>query len=220
MKRISGISRFCSLLAAAFAVTVPAFAANVSGVVEHSDSSKVSQPGGTGTAIVVDIETPTGSTGTSHNQYTYFNVPSYGVELNNSSANARTIINEVTSSGSAYRTMFEGPLTVTGTRAHVIVANPNGITVNGGSFVNTSSALLTTGDILGSATATSVTGASAQLGSDPFTTYFIIKAEQGDILVQSGGLSGTFARLDMIARSSSWPPLTPLPMVPSVPVTV
>ena len=173
----------------AAAMVAPALAANVSGVVEHSDGSKVSQPGGAGTTIVVDIETPTGSTGTSHNQYTQFNVPSYGVELNNSSANARTIINEVTSSGSAYRTMFEGPLTVTGTRAHVIVANPNGITVNGGSFVNTSSALLTTGDILGSATATSVTGANAQLGSDPFTTYYIIKAEQGDILVQSGGLS-------------------------------
>ena len=178
----------------------PASAANVTGVVEHSDTSKVSQPGGAGTTITVDIEATTGSTGTSHNQYTHFNVPSYGVELNNSSANARTIINEVTSSGAAYRTSFEGPLTVTGTRAHVIIANPNGITVNGGSFVNTSSALLTTGDILGSATATSVTGANAQLGSDPFNTYYIIKAEQGDILVQSGGLSGTFARLDMIAK--------------------
>ena len=178
----------------------PASAANVTGVVEHSDTSKVSQPGGAGTTITVDIEATTGSTGTSHNQYTHFNVPSYGVELNNSSANARTIINEVTSSGAAYRTSFEGPLTVTGTRAHVIIANPNGITVNGGSFVNTSSALLTTGDILGSATATSVTGANAQLGSDPFSTYYIIKAEQGDILVQSGGLSGTFARLDMIAK--------------------
>ena len=175
-------------------------AANVTGVIEHSNAANVSQPGGAGTTIVVDIEAPTGSTGTSHNQYTHFNVPSYGVELNNSSANARTIINEVTSSGSAFRTSLEGPLTVTGTRAHVIVANPNGITVNGGSFVNTSSALLTTGDILGSATATSVTGANAQLGSDPFTTYYIIKAEQGDILVQSGGLSGTFARLDMIAK--------------------
>ena len=181
-------------------LATPVKAANVTGVVEHSDGTKVSQPGGAGTKIIVDIESPTGSTGTSHNQYTHFNVPSYGVELNNSAANARTIINEVTSSGSAHRTMFEGALTVTGTRAHVVVANPNGITVNGGSFVNTSSALLTTGDILGSATATTVTGANAQLGSDPFSTYYIIKAEQGDILVQSGGLSGTFARLDMIAK--------------------
>ena len=200
MKHTTGILCSFQLMAAAAAITAPALAANVSGVVEHSDGSKVSQPGGAGSTIVVDIEAPTGSTQTSHNQYTHFNVPSYGVELNNSSANARTIINEVTSSGSAYRTMFEGALTVTGTRAHVVVANPNGITVNGGSFVNTSSALLTTGDILGSATATSVTGANAQLGSDPFTTYYIIKAEQGDILVQSGGLSGTFARLDMIAK--------------------
>ena len=204
MNHISFSMRLGSLLAAPLLavhmLASPAFAANVAGVVEHADPSKVSQPGGAGTTIVVDIETPTGTTGTSHNRYTHFNVPSHGVELNNSSANARTIINEVTSSGTAFRTTLEGPLTVTGTRAHVVVANPNGITVNGGSFVNTSSALLTTGDILGSATATSVTGANAQLGADPFSTYYIIKAEQGDILVQSGGLSGTFARLDMIAK--------------------
>ena len=193
-------ARLAALLLAVQMLASPALAANVAGVVEHTDPSKVSQPGGTGTTIVVDIEAPTGTTGTSHNRYTHFNVPSHGVELNNSSANARAIINEVTSSGAAFRTTFEGPLTVTGTRAHVVVANPNGITVNGGSFVNTSSALLTTGDILGSATATSVTGANAQLGSDPFSTFYIIKAEQGDILVQSGGLSGTFARLDMIAK--------------------
>ena len=198
-KRRLGAS-LAALLLAVQMLASPALAANVAGVVEHTDPSKVSQPGGTGTTIVVDIEAPTGTTGTSHNRYTHFNVPSHGVELNNSSANARAIINEVTSSGAAFRTTFEGPLTVTGTRAHVVVANPNGITVNGGSFVNTSSALLTTGDILGSATATSVTGANAQLGSDPFSTFYIIKAEQGDILVQSGGLSGTFARLDMIAK--------------------
>ena len=89
-------------------LATPVQAANVAGVVEHSDGSRVSQPGGAGTKIIVDIESPTGSTGTSHNQYTHFNVPSHGVELNNSTANARTIINEVTSSGSAHRTMFEG----------------------------------------------------------------------------------------------------------------
>ena len=172
----------------------------MSGVVEHSDGTKVSQPGGTGTTIVVDINTPTAGTNTSHNTYDVFNVPTYGVELNNSTANARTIINEVTTTGSAYRTSSRRTTSVAGTRAHVVIANPNGITINGGSFINTSSALLTTGDILGSATATSVTGASAQLGSDPFSTYYIIKAEQGDILVQAGGLSGTFARLDMIAK--------------------
>ncbi len=188
------------LLISLLLAATPALAANVSGVVEHSDGTKVSQPGGTGTKIVVDINTPTAGTNTSHNTYDVFNVPTYGVELNNSTANARTIINEVTTTGSAYRTSFEGPLSVAGTRAHVVIANPNGITINGGSFINTSSALLTTGDILGSATATSVTGASAQLGSDPFSTYYIIKAEQGDILVQAGGLSGTFARLDMIAK--------------------
>ena len=204
MKHVSLIKLLGSCLAtkifAAQILATQALAANVAGVVEHSDPSKVSQPGGTGTTIVVDIESPTGTTRTSHNTYTRFNVPGHGVELNNSTANARTIINEVTGSGTAFRTTIEGPLTVTGTRAHVVVANPNGITVNGGSFVNTSTALLTTGDILGSATATSVTGANAQLGSDPFSTYYIIKAEQGDILVQSGGLSGTFARLDMIAK--------------------
>ena len=55
------------LLISLLLATAPALAANVSGVVEHSDGTKVSQPGGTGTKIVVDINTPTAGTNTSHN---------------------------------------------------------------------------------------------------------------------------------------------------------
>ena len=60
MNDISFSMRLGSLLAAPLLavhmLASPAFAANVAGVVEHADPSKVSQPGGAGTTIVVDIE--------------------------------------------------------------------------------------------------------------------------------------------------------------------
>jgi filamentous hemagglutinin family protein len=171
-------------------------AANVTTVIEHTDGSQVS--GTEASGIIVNINAVTSGTQTSLNQYTYFNVPSAGVTLNNSSVAAKMIINEVTSSGSAYRSTLAGPLIVSGGRAHVVLANPNGISVNGGSFVNTSSMVLTTGDILTSQNVTLTRG-----GSDAYTNdqYFVIKTTQGDILVSSSGLSGTFPRLDMIAKT-------------------
>lgn len=171
-------------------------AANVAGVVEHSDPNQVSQAGGAGTEITVTVNTPTDHI--SHNTYTYFNVPDYGVTLDNSAAGARTIINEVTSTGSQYRSMMEGPLTVSGSRAHVIVANPNGMTVNGGSFVNTSSILLSTGDILTAQNVNIPVSGSDTFLNDP---YYVIKTETGDILVNSEGFSGAFPRLDLISKS-------------------
>lgn len=55
---------------------------------------------------------------------------------------AKVIVNEVTS---ARPTAMNGFLEVGGNRASVVIANPNGITVNGGGFINTSRAVLTTG---------------------------------------------------------------------------
>ena len=82
--------------------------------------------------------------GVSQNTYSSFNVSSAGAALNNVGINARTIVNQVTSSNPS---LIEGKISVTGSRANVILANPNGITVNGGSFVNTGHVALTTGQV-------------------------------------------------------------------------
>lgn len=109
---------------------------------------------------LVQITAPTAG-GVSRNQYTYFNVPDKGAILNNSyrmsqtelsgwvqgnnnmaKGAAKIIVNEVTS---ARPTSMNGFLEVAGNKASVVIANPNGITVNGGGFINTNRAILTTG---------------------------------------------------------------------------
>ncbi|MDY4475581.1 filamentous hemagglutinin N-terminal domain-containing protein, partial [Mitsuokella sp.] len=109
---------------------------------------------------LVQITAPTAA-GVSRNLYTDFNVPERGAVLNNAykvtntklagyvQANpnlvrgtAKLIVNEVTGTK---QTAIKGFLEVAGDRAGVIVANPNGIAVNGGGFLNTSRAMLTTG---------------------------------------------------------------------------
>ena len=109
---------------------------------------------------LVNITAPTAS-GVSRNQYEAFNVPTQGAILNNSYTLSETklaglvqgnqnmvagpatiIVNEVTS---ANPTAMNGFLEVAGAKAGVVIANPNGITVNGGGFIHTNQALLTTG---------------------------------------------------------------------------
>lgn len=82
--------------------------------------------------------------GVSSNTYSSFNVGRAGAALDNTSANARTIVNQVTSTNPS---LIAGDITVLGSRANVVLANPNGITVNGGSFVNTGHVALTTGQV-------------------------------------------------------------------------
>jgi len=55
---------------------------------------------------------------------------------------AKVIVNQVTSDTP---TSMNGYLEVAGQKASVVVANPNGITVNGGGFLNTEHVVLTTG---------------------------------------------------------------------------
>lgn len=150
---------------------------------------------------LVQITAPTAG-GVSRNLYTHFNVPEKGAILNNAhkvtntqlagyvQANpnmvrgtAKLIVNEVTGSG---RTAMNGFLEVAGDRAGVIVANPNGIAVNGGGFLNTSRAMLTTGrpiyDASGWVTDVTVAGGRIQVAGKGLDAS---QTDQVDLLAQA-----------------------------------
>ena len=140
---------------------------------------------------VVNITAANGS-GLSHNQYHDFNVHQQGLILNNSSsaansqlggilagnpnfngnhgAEARAVLNEVTS---ANRSRIEGYIEVNGRAADVILANPNGVTVNGGGFINVPRATITTGK-------PQVDGNGALCGYE---------VRQGDIRIEGAGVN-------------------------------
>ena len=124
----------------------------------HERQATVGQAGNGIT--LVNVAGPSAG-GVSRNDYTNFNVPQNGVILNNSNQMANTklggyvpgnanmmrgsanvIVNEVTSHNP---TEMKGFIEVAGRKASVVVANPNGITVDGGGFINTDRAVLTTG---------------------------------------------------------------------------
>ena len=110
---------------------------------------------------LVNIEAPDNN-GTSHNVYKEYNVDGRGAILNNAkdltnsqlggliygnpnlqnSNEASTIINEVSG---VNRSRIEGYQEIAGKRANYILANPNGIYINGAGFINTGNVTLTTG---------------------------------------------------------------------------
>ncbi len=109
---------------------------------------------------VVNIQTPSAA-GVSRNVYEKLNVPEQGMIFNNSRSNvqselggwiqgnpwlaagtARIILNEINSSHPSY---LNGFMEVAGSRAELIIANPNGISCNGCGFINASRGVLTTG---------------------------------------------------------------------------
>lgn len=108
----------------------------------------------------VNIQTPSAQ-GVSVNQYKQFDVQSNGVVLNNSrtaantqiagyvqgnpwlaTGSARVIVNNVNSTNPSY---LNGYVEIAGQKAEVIIANPAGISVSGGGFINASRTTLTTG---------------------------------------------------------------------------
>lgn len=150
---------------------------------------------------LVNITAPTNK-GVSMNKYEQFNVEKQGAILNNSyvtsktelagyvqgnsnivNGTAKVIVNQVTS---GTPTSINGYLEVAGQRASVVVANPNGITVNGGGFLNTDHAVLTTG--------------RAELnGAGNLQNY---RVEQGKVAVEGKGLDGKGAdSVSILART-------------------
>ena len=138
-----------------------AYAANPIEVDTNAPHERQATVGQAGNGItLVNVAGPSAG-GVSRNDYTNFNVPQNGVILNNSYQMANTklggyvpgnpnmmrgsanvIVNEVTSHNP---TDMKGFIEVAGRKASVVVANPNGITVDGGGFINTDRAVLTTG---------------------------------------------------------------------------
>ncbi|MDR0407406.1 MAG: hemagglutinin repeat-containing protein, partial [Campylobacteraceae bacterium] len=112
---------------------------------------------------VINIVKPN-EQGLSHNKFKDYNVNKDGVILNNSNEltntelagyimnnpnfgkgnSAKVILNEVTGTK---KSNLLGYTEVAGDKADVIIANPNGIYVNGGGFINVHAATLTTGEL-------------------------------------------------------------------------
>ncbi|WP_460500822.1 two-partner secretion domain-containing protein, partial [Dyella jejuensis] len=153
---------------------------------------------------VVNLVAPSAA-GVSHNPYQQFNVDKQGLILNNAAGvsatqlggyivgnphyragqAAKVIVNEVTS---LQPTSLRGYTEVAGQAADVIIANPNGISVNGGGFINTNRATLTTG--------TPSFGADGSLSG--------LRTGGGHIRIDGEGLNASHIdRLDLITRSLS-----------------
>lgn len=138
-----------------------------------------------GRAVVL----PSGPVGdVSHNIFSRFDVDRAGVVFANQSAKARTIVAEVRSQASS---RIAGPVEVEGPRANLILANQNGLQIDGGSFVNFGSVALTTGQ---------VRLRDQVLGSGRIQRYVDVSTAEGGIDIGPGGLSANLIRLELIAK--------------------
>jgi filamentous hemagglutinin family protein len=143
-------------------------------------------PNGKSTII---IAAPVSNTGTSLNAYSQFNVSTAGADLDNRTAQARLIVNEVTG---GQRSTLEGDITILGPRANMIIANPAGLWVNGAQFLNVGSLALSTG-------ATSTIDFVPSAGLTQRDVLLTVKG--GEIEIGPKGLSGAFNSLDLLSRS-------------------
>ncbi|BAQ73828.1 filamentous hemagglutinin [Pseudomonas sp. Os17] len=151
---------------------------------------------------IVNISAPNGS-GLSHNQFSDYNVGQQGVILNNATSRtqstqlggiilgnqnlngtaARVILNEVNGGSPS---QLRGFTEVAGQSAHVIVANPYGITCNGCGFINTPQATLTTGKPV--------------LENGQLQRY---QVDQGSVVIEGGRLNtNNIDRFEIITRSA------------------
>ncbi|MCK9237102.1 MAG: hemagglutinin repeat-containing protein, partial [Thiopseudomonas sp.] len=188
------------LIAVMWAQPLHSIAANLS--VDHQGGGNTHITSANNGVPVVNIATPNGK-GLSHNKFTDYNVGQQGLILNNSTDKltstqlggiifgnsqlggkaANTILNEVTG---GQRSQLKGYTEVAGKQAHVIVANPHGITCDGCGFINTPHATLTTGQPM--------------LEQGQLKGYDV---NGGDIEIAGVGLNATnLSRFDLITRSA------------------
>ena len=179
-----------------FKASYVALAAVLTSSVVYADPTRYTHSSG---ATVIDIEKPNAA-GVSHNLYRDFNVGANGTILNNSGddvshstfgniarnnnltdGSASVILNEVTSKNAS---SLKGFIEVNGQKADVVIANPNGITCSGCSFVNTNKAILTTGKVnmtddgaIGSYTVTGGTLTIGENGMNAANGYAVLLAD-------------------------------------------
>ncbi|WP_157091965.1 filamentous hemagglutinin N-terminal domain-containing protein, partial [Proteus myxofaciens] len=139
------------------------------------------------TVPIINIIKPNNH-GISHNKFHSFNVGKQGVVLNNATTSVNTqlakqvnanshlkgnaahlIINEVVGNE---RSQLLGKLEVAGQQSDVLIANPNGITCDGCSFINTPAITLTTGKPLFS----------------PQGAYSAIEVKKGSVVIGTQGI--------------------------------
>ncbi|KVF77356.1 filamentous hemagglutinin [Burkholderia sp. FL-7-2-10-S1-D7] len=181
--KLTKVSRYLILTWATFAV--PAYAAGI--LADGATATAVSS--GVGGRQTVNIAPAVG--GVSNNTYSSFNVSKAGADLNNVGINARTIVNQVTSTNPS---LIQGNINVLGPRANVILANPNGVTIDGGSFTNTGHVVLSTGQ---------VSFTDLTLAPGVVQRNVVLTTDRGAITIGPGGLSGTLVNLDLIAKQLS-----------------
>ncbi|MGS4374583.1 two-partner secretion domain-containing protein [Klebsiella oxytoca] len=176
----------------------PAIAAGITAA--NGNTQVVMKPGN---VPVVNIATPN-SAGISHNTYQDFNVGTPGAVLNNATQGGKTqlgvtidngnarlkgkpaelIINEVTSGN---RSELKGRLEVFGSKAGVMIANPNGITCNGCGFINTPSVTLTTG----------------KPQFDKQGALEVLEVKKGAVIIGGNGMNGASTEyVDVISRAT------------------
>jgi filamentous hemagglutinin family protein len=169
------------------ALTVVAASHPVSAQVLIDGTTSTTVTVGANGAVTVGIAPVTGN-GVSLNRFEDFNVPEAGLSLDNRTEAARTIVNEVTGQNSS---TLRGDVDVLGQRAHVIIANPNGIVVDGTRFFNTGRVALTTGEI----------GTTNRLIAPSVTQLNVTSTvDSGVIRIEGGGLAGQMDAVDIIAH--------------------
>ncbi|KGW79418.1 hypothetical protein Y046_5149 [Burkholderia pseudomallei MSHR2990] len=202
-RALSALASF-ALRHAAFAVLIAA------GVTPMWASAQVVGAGANAPSVIqtqnglqqVNITKPSGA-GVSLNTYSQFDVPKQGVIVNNSptltntqqagyingnpnlspNGAARIIINQVNSNNPS---QLKGYVEIAGQRAEMIISNPSGLVVDGGGFINTSRAILTTG--------------TPNLNADGSLAGFNVT--RGLITVQGAGLTATNVdQVDLISRA-------------------
>ncbi|WP_230950073.1 hemagglutinin repeat-containing protein [Burkholderia cepacia] len=174
-----------------------------------SDAQIIPTPG-TSTQVIqtpnglpqVNVAKPSGA-GVSVNTYNQFDIQKAGAILNNSATMvqtqqagwingnpnygagqaARIIVNQVNSPNPS---QIRGAVEIAGARAELVIANPSGIFVDGGTFLNTSRATLTTG--------VPYYGADGSLAG--------YNVNRGLVTVSGAGLNATGTdQVDLIARA-------------------
>ncbi|WP_249172943.1 hemagglutinin repeat-containing protein [Burkholderia vietnamiensis] len=202
--RMASASASFALRHAAFAVLVAA------GITPMWANAQVVGAGANAPSVIqtqnglqqVNITKPSGA-GVSLNTYSQFDVPKPGVIVNNSptltntqqagyingnpnlgpNGSARIIVNQVNSPNPS---QLRGFVEIAGQRAEMIISNPSGLVVDGGGFINTSRAILTTG--------------TPNLNPDGSLAGFSVT--RGLIAVQGAGLNATNVdQVDLISRA-------------------